>query len=318
MYPILFSIGGLNIPSYTVLLNLGIVLGLVVTYFEGKRLLQNGLMALDLGLWTVIGGIIGGRIGFVLTKWVEFSEDWPSVLRIWEGGLAFHAAFLGGAVVVLIFAQIHSRRGQYPSGHQHPSGRQQQVTLWRLCDVLTPGLALGLVFGWAACLMGGCAYGITGEGFGFVFLPDLYGVGASRFATQAAGLALSLVLFLIVWLLRKRWSFPGAAFWTFTLLYFSGHFFLELLRGDEMLYVGPWRLGQWVDLVVAAVAAVVLMILWWRARTAPEEPQQPIRPEPRIQPGEKDWEFTEHVQGNGSQPIEQAGEHGTEKGLTAE
>lgn len=95
MYPILFSIGGFNIPSYTVLLDLGIILGLVVTYFEGKRLLQNGQLALDLGLWTVIGGLVGGRIAFVLTKWLDFSEDWLSVLRIWEGGLAFHGAFLG-------------------------------------------------------------------------------------------------------------------------------------------------------------------------------------------------------------------------------
>lgn len=171
--------------------------------------------------------------------------------------------------MVLIFAQIQRRRGQ------------QRVTLWQLCDVLTPGLALGLTFGWAACLMGGCAYGIIGEGFGFVFLPDLYGVGASRFATQAAGLALSLVLFLIVWFLRRKWSFPGAAFWTFTLLYFSGHFFLELMRGDEMPYAGPWRLGQLVDLVLAAVAAIALMVLWWRARTELEEPQQSIPPELR-------------------------------------
>ena len=267
MYPILFSIGGLNISSYTLLLDLGILLGLAVTYFEGKRLLHNGQLALDLGLWTVIGGIIGGRVGFVLTNWLEFSEDWTRALKIWEGGLTFHGAFLGGALVVLVFAQFYRHRGE-------------QVTLWQLCDVLTPGLALGLVFGWAACLMAGCAYGSLGEGFGFAFLPDQYGVGASRFATQAAGLAFSLLLFLIVWLLRQRWPFHGAAFWTFVLLHFSGHFFLELTRGDETPYVGPWRLGQLVDLALVAIAATVLMVLWWRARTAPEETREASSPLP--------------------------------------
>jgi prolipoprotein diacylglyceryltransferase len=60
MYPTLFTIGRFSIPSYTVLLDLGIILGLVLTYFEGRRLLKNSEIALDLGLWTVIGGILGG------------------------------------------------------------------------------------------------------------------------------------------------------------------------------------------------------------------------------------------------------------------
>ena len=258
MYPNLFSIGAFNIPTYTVLLDLGILLALALTYFEGRRLLHHGQLALDLGLWTVIGGIVGGRFGFVLTKWVEFTEDWMGVLRIWEGGLAFQGAFLGGVLVVLVFALILRRRGE-------------QVTLWQLCDVLAPGLALGLFFGWAACLTGGCAYGIIGEGLGFSFLPDLYGIGASRFATQVGGLAISLLLFLIVWLLRARWPFQGAAFWTLVLLYSSAHFFLEFTRGDETPYVGPWRLGQVMDLALVAVAALVLMIFWWRARTTRED-----------------------------------------------
>ena len=46
MYPTLFTIGNLSIPTYTVLLDLGLILGLVLTYFEGKRVLQSGETAL--------------------------------------------------------------------------------------------------------------------------------------------------------------------------------------------------------------------------------------------------------------------------------
>ena len=63
MYPTLFTIGKMSIPTYTVLLDLGLILGLVITYFEGKRKLGSAEMALDLGLWTVIGGIVGGVLG---------------------------------------------------------------------------------------------------------------------------------------------------------------------------------------------------------------------------------------------------------------
>jgi phosphatidylglycerol:prolipoprotein diacylglycerol transferase len=251
MYPTLFTIGKWSIPTYTVLLDLGLVLGVLLTYLEGKRQLKDGALALDLALWTVIGGIVGGRLGYVLVNWSVFSEDWLRALRIWEGGLSFHGAFLGGLLVMILFAQL--QRGE------------KRVSFWDLADVVTPGLALAIAFGWAACLMGGCAYGALGEGFGYAVLPDLYGVEASRFATQAVGIAFALVLFLGLWLMRSHWPFSGAAFLMFNLLYFAGQFFLEFTRGDEAVYVGPWRLAQVLNLALALASAVALLVLWWRA-----------------------------------------------------
>lgn len=261
MHPTLFTIGNLNIPTYTVLLDLGLILGLLLTYYEGRRQLDRGTLALDFGLWVVIGGILGGRIGYVLANWSAFSEDWASVIRIWEGGLSFHGAVLGGLLVMIVFALFH-RRDEKP------------VPFWQLADVLTPGLALGIAFGWAACLLGGCAYGVLGEGIGYAVLPDLYGVEASRFATQAVGLGYSLLLFLGAWLMRRHWPFAGASFLLYALLYFAGQFFLEFTRGDEAIYVGPWRLAQVLNLVLALAAGVALLMLWWRWRTAGEAQEE--------------------------------------------
>jgi phosphatidylglycerol:prolipoprotein diacylglycerol transferase len=248
MHPTLFTIGKWNIPTYTVLLDLGLILGLVLTYFEGKRLLGRGDIALDLGLWTVVGGLIGGRLGYVAANWRVFCEDWSRALRIWEGGLSFHGAFLGGLMAMLIFGQFHKR----------------SIGLWWLADVLTLGLALCVTFGWAACLMGGCAYGLLGEGPGYVILPDHFGVEAPRFATQVVGLVHALVLFVCFWLLRRHWPFPGASFLTYVLFYFAGMFFLEFTRGDEASYLGPWRLTQALDLAFALAAAAGLIVLWWQ------------------------------------------------------
>jgi phosphatidylglycerol---prolipoprotein diacylglyceryl transferase len=258
MYPTLFTIGKVVIPTYTVLLDLGIILGLVLTYLEGKRLLGSGETALDLGLWAVIGSILGGRIGYVLVNWSAFGENWARALRIWEGGLSFHGAFLGGVAVMGILVLLR-RRSERP------------LSFWELGDAVTLGLSLGIAFGWAACLMGGCAYGALGSGFGYAVLPDIYGVVAPRFATQVVGLAYSLALFVGFWLLRGRWPFPGASFTMFVLLYFGGQFFLEFARGDEALYFGPWRLAQVLDLALALLAAVGLVVLWWQAREAEEE-----------------------------------------------
>jgi phosphatidylglycerol:prolipoprotein diacylglycerol transferase len=262
MHPTLFTIGSLHIPTYTVLLDLGLVLGLVLTYFEGRRVLDSTETALDLGLWIVIGGIVGGRVGYILANWNAFSEDWGRAFRIWEGGLAFHGALLGGLFVLVAFWFFQRRH-------------EDAFSIWQLADVVTPGLALGLVFGWAACLLGGCAYGILGQGLGYAVLPDIYGVTASRFATQAVGLAWALLLFVIFWLLRKRWPFPGAAFLVYLLLYFGGQFLLEFSRGDEAIYLGPWRLAQVLDLIIALVAAAGVLVLWWQDWTKTAETDEP-------------------------------------------
>ena len=271
MHPTLFTIGSLNVPTYTVLLDLGLILGLLLTYLEGKRQLDRGTLALDFGLWVVIGGILGGRIAYVLANWSTFSEDWVSVFRIWEGGLSFHGAVLGGLLVMLVFAYFQQRD-------------EQPVSFWQLADVLTLGLALGIAFGWAACLLGGCAYGALGEGFGYAILPDLYGVEASRFATQALGLGYSLLLLLCVLLLRRRWPFAGACFLLYVLLYFAGQFFVEFTRGDEAIYLGSLRLAQALNLVLVLAAAVALLALWWRWKAGPEE--QADAPEEEDEEGE--------------------------------
>jgi phosphatidylglycerol:prolipoprotein diacylglycerol transferase len=260
MYPILLTIGKVSIPTYTVLLDLGLILGLVLTYIEGKRILGSAETALDVGLWTVIGGILGGRIGFVVANSSVFAEDWRRIFRIWEGGLSFHGAFLGGLFVLAVLALLQRRR-------------ESPASFWRLADVVTPGLAAGLAFGWLACLMGGCAYGVLGQGVGYLSLPDIYGVTGTRFATQVVGLIQSAVLFIPFWLLRKRWPFAGAAFLMLSLLYFTGQFFLELVRGDEALYVGPWRLPQIFDLALVLLSAVGLLVLWAQSRRGAAEPE---------------------------------------------
>ena len=258
MHPTLFTIGTLSIPTYTLLLDLGLILGLLLTYYEGKRQLHDGTLALDLGLWAVIGGIVGGRLAYVLANWRTFSEDWVRVIRIWEGGLSFHGAFLGGLLVMAIFAHVRHRD-------------KQPVSFWELADVITPGLALGIAFGWAACLMGGCAYGALGGGFGYAILPDLYGIEASRFATQVAGLAFSLAVSVGILLLRGHWPFAGASFLMYVLLYSAGQFFLEFTRGDEALYLGTWRVAQVLNLAIALAAAVGLLVLWWTASKSAQD-----------------------------------------------
>lgn len=262
MHPNLFTIGKLSTPTYTVLLDLGLILALALAYYEARgRRFQPGRV-LDAGLWILLGGIIGGRLGFVVAHWSAFHEDWGRMVRLWEGGLSFHGAFLGGLLVLFLLTELQADAGD-------------RASFWDMADLLTPSLALAISFGWAACLMGGCAYGRLGEGFGALVLPDIYGVVAPRFATQILGMGLALLLLLIAWWFRDRWPFPGAGFLIFSLLYFAGQFFLDLTRGDEAIVIGPWRITQILDLMLALASAAGLLALWRQDQAAVlQDPEQ--------------------------------------------
>ncbi len=72
---------------------------------------RNGLD--DLMFWIIIGIILGGRIGYVLFYMVPYqmdviAADPLTILRVWDGGMAFHGGILGVAIVLWWFA---ARRG---------------------------------------------------------------------------------------------------------------------------------------------------------------------------------------------------------------
>ncbi|WP_291208131.1 prolipoprotein diacylglyceryl transferase [Hyphomonas sp.] len=99
---------------------LGYIAGIGGAWWYGSQLLkreslwggkaplnQDGLD--DLMFWIIIGIILGGRLGYVLFYMVPYqmetlAADPLTVIRIWDGGMAFHGGILGVAVVLWFFA----------------------------------------------------------------------------------------------------------------------------------------------------------------------------------------------------------------------
>lgn len=280
MHPILFRFGSTIIYTYTVLLDVGLVCGLVVACLEGKRRGIAPEPVVDAALWSAVAGIAGGRIGYVLANQEYFAENWIEALRIWKGGLSFQGAFLAGLLTLFLYSV------------------RRHLPFLALADIAALGLALGQVFGWLGCLMSGGAYGLESHGMASMWarlsldLPDIYGISASRFPTQLLASAFSLALFTLLWTTRNRWSFDsvtrftqqasrnqlshpaqdkpstGFTFTLYLLLHSGGQFLLEFTRGDEAIYWGPWRVSQWLYLAEAAFALVLLAYLLQKSRSS--------------------------------------------------
>ena len=266
MHPILFHIGDHAIRSYTMFMDAGLLAGLALAFWLWRRQERTAAAFLDAVTYLLIGAVAGSRIAYVATHWAYFKDHLSESIAIWTGGMSFHGAFLGGCLALALYALITRK------------------PFWRMADVFIAGLSLGAVFGWLACFASACAYGVVGNGFLFILSPDIYGIEAPRFALQLAGAIQSLVVLVVLLLIVRAKGRPGLAFAVFVLLYFGGQAGLELLRADESILVGAWRLGQIVDLALVVTGIPLFIAIRERAHPAAEPPTAETEDDALIQP----------------------------------
>ncbi len=62
----------------------------------------------NLVTWLILGIIIGGRLGFVLFYQPAFYLQNPAeIIKVWNGGMAFHGGFLGVVIAAVVFCIRH-------------------------------------------------------------------------------------------------------------------------------------------------------------------------------------------------------------------
>src|SRR3954452_9086021 len=80
-----------------------------------------------------------------------------------------------------------------------------------------------------------------------------------------------LILAVLLVFERKGRPYPGRTFWGYMLLYAVSRFIIEFYRGDPRGMVGSLSTSQFVSMLLAPVAAIMLVVLARGAgsRTAP-------------------------------------------------
>jgi phosphatidylglycerol:prolipoprotein diacylglycerol transferase len=117
----------------------------------------------DLAIWLFVSGIVGGRLVFVIQYWNDPEMGFAhrplsDVVKLWDGGLVLYGAIFGGLIGFLVY--------------YHRSLREQNVSLWKLMDVIAPCIALGVALGRIGCLFTGCCYGnVACEGYPGIQFP---------------------------------------------------------------------------------------------------------------------------------------------------
>ena len=136
--------------------------------------------------------------------------------------------------------------------------------------MFAPGIALGHVVGRFGCLFAGCCYGKpTTMPWGITFTDPFAAanvgtpLGVPLHPTQLyeAGAELLILVVLLLDRTRRAGRSPGRTFWLYMLLYAISRFIIEFFRGDERGTVGMFSTSQFISIVLAPLAIVMLVYL---------------------------------------------------------
>lgn len=268
MHPLLCKVGGHWISTYSALVWLGYVAGVIWLRTQLEHLKLTARLFWALVAVVLAGALLGGKLGYFLVEWRDFLADPAAMLSEWSTGWVFWTGLLLAMAAGLAFQAWHN------------ATHRPRLYL-PVADYAVAALALGHALGRVGCFMEGCCHGRpTSAPWAATFTSPAASVadewlGVPLHPTQlyeAAG-EIALFLFLGYWLLPRIRAAKlryGTAFLGYTLAYSLLRFSIEFLRGDDRGFFLSSALSpsQWLSLAAGLAAAAAL----WRRGVIEREP----------------------------------------------
>ena len=258
MHPILFSIGPITLHTYGFFVALGLLVGISLGLREGRKVGYEPQALMDTIFYIVLAGIIGSRVFYVAQNFSAYRVHPLDIFKLWEGGLVFYGALLGGLPVGWYFMKRHG------------------YGFWPLFDAFAPSIAIGQAFGRVGCFFAGCCYGCRTDLPWAVTFTDPQCLAPQNIPLHPTQLytAFALaVIFVILYSMRNRTRFTGQLACAYLILHSIVRFSMELLRNDDRLYLAgiPISVTQIVSIVLFLVG-ITSYILLNRKRLARQSP----------------------------------------------
>jgi len=131
----------LTVKAYGTMMVIGFLMAVFVMRTLSRKIDVDPLIITNAALYSLIAGVVGARLFFVIHYFREFRENLWTIFAIWRGGLEF----LGGVLLAVAFLLLYLRHYKLP--------------VRRCLDILAIGLMLALVFGRVGCFLNGCCWG---------------------------------------------------------------------------------------------------------------------------------------------------------------
>ncbi|ACF11415.1 prolipoprotein diacylglyceryl transferase [Chlorobaculum parvum NCIB 8327] len=265
MNPIIFSVGPVAIRWYGTMY----IIAFAIVWLLSKYRIATEKLPFDKSFpgdaltWAMGGVLIGGRLGYILFYGFEwFLQDPIGTLLPFNfgngtcafagiTGMSFHGGLIGVALALWLFTRKH------------------KVDFLKTVDLFIPALPLGYTFGRLGNFINGELYGrVTTSAIGMYF-PAAPTVALRHPSQLYEAFFEGIVLFIILWSIRKKAPWPGFLSGLYLIGYGTVRFFIEFYREpDAQLGFVFLNFSMGQVLCFLMIAAGIGILVWSKRRAA--------------------------------------------------
>jgi len=251
------QLGPVGINWYGFAMAMGIVSVIVLGIAEAKRVTKSMNIQFNLDatlfliVWAIIGGVIGGRLFYIIDNWQYYVSHPEAFIGL---GYVRLIGVLAGAIAgVLLYVLL--AKPDY-----------ERLSIGQGADVIAPGAMLGIVLQRFGCFIRGCCYGIRSDlpwSVTYVNPMSAAPLGVSVHPVQMYHIIWNLLGFFLLWFMRGRFKRDGMLFLLWLAFYAAGDFGIRFLRDDQTFLLGLQQ-AQVMDIVLLVITMLWLTFRIWQ------------------------------------------------------
>lgn len=242
--------GKIEVRWYGIIITAGIILAVLYCAYRSAEVGISKDNLLDMALYTVIFGVIGARLYYVLMTIGTYKySSLYDVIAIWDGGLAIYGGIIGGALTIVVYC------------------RHKKISFLRAFDMAAPAVMIGQIMGRWGNFFNGEAYGYEvaqGSPLYFMRMGLIPNINSSvrmdyfhpTFLYESVW---NLIGFLLINALFRKRKFDGQVALMYFTWYGFGRMWIEGLRTDS-LYLGVFRVSQVVGFLCFVLGGILLTV----------------------------------------------------------
>ena len=242
MKSVLFNIFGIDVYGYGLMIAIGILCAVFLLNKKAKSKGYNEDHIFNMIIITVLMGMLGGKVLFIITEFKTLMKDPSVILKEFGYGFVIYGAIIFGILSVFLYC------------------KKKKWNSLEVFDMIVPALALAQGFGRIGCFFAGCCYGAVTDSPLYIVFPQgsLAPAGVHLHPTQlyCAIFDFALAVFLI-WYAKNKSRKSGDTLSMYLIIYSIGRFLVEFLRNDPRGSVGILSTSQFISIFILIVGVLI-------------------------------------------------------------
>lgn len=233
---IAFSLFGVDVYWYGLLIVIGMILAVLLSANEFKRRGYDTDIIYDIALWILPAAVIGARLWYVIFELDQY-DSFLEMINVRDGGLAIQGGIIFAVLVGYIYSKI------------------KKLNFVKISDIIMIFLPLAQAIGRWGNFINNEAHGAETN---LPWAVVINGVSYHpTFFYESMG---NLIITIVLWIIYRSDKYKTGTVTSLYLIFYGIiRFFIEGIRTDS-LYLGSFRVAQLISILFILIGITLLMI----------------------------------------------------------